>query len=188
MSTEIPTNTPKRAMISPALQSSSVVMLPQTPNLNDYSVSARTPMSVDGMLHQLEPAKQNLGKSILTLPSLTILSHPKPQTLLSVMPPPRNLGEEFLAMPIVTVSSLLSHHESHSHLPSVPHPQNLGEDVPVASIETVGDMHSHSEPQFHAPSTKVNQVDMMQTHHESQLHLPPPQRTMSSTSLSPDHR
>ncbi|KAI8568407.1 hypothetical protein RHMOL_Rhmol02G0196800 [Rhododendron molle] len=42
---EIPTNAPKRALVSHAFESSSVVMLPKTPNLRDYSGSTRTPIT-----------------------------------------------------------------------------------------------------------------------------------------------
>ncbi|XP_058215933.1 uncharacterized protein LOC131327007 [Rhododendron vialii] len=54
-SIEIPTNSPKLAMVSHSFQLSSVVVLPTTPNLRDYSASTKTPITVDSMLCHHEP-------------------------------------------------------------------------------------------------------------------------------------
>ncbi|KAG5549495.1 hypothetical protein RHGRI_014732 [Rhododendron griersonianum] len=112
-SIEIPTNAPKRAMVSHAFQSSLVVVLPNTPNLRDYSASTRTPITVDSMLCHHEPqARQHsipyIEESIAIL-SIAMyeleMCHPSmaPRNLeeefLAVATPPRNIDKELLAMP-----------------------------------------------------------------------------------------
>ncbi|KAI8548857.1 hypothetical protein RHMOL_Rhmol07G0306600 [Rhododendron molle] len=97
MSSEILANAPKRTAVMHALRSPSVVVLPATPNVKDYSFSTRTPVTVDGMLRHLE-----------TQP---------PQ---SIMLPPQNRGKEFLTTPSVVVDGVSCHHGPHTHLPSMP--------------------------------------------------------------------
>ncbi|KAF7112593.1 hypothetical protein RHSIM_RhsimUnG0214000 [Rhododendron simsii] len=77
-SIEIPTNSPNRAMVSHAFKSSSVVVLPKTPNLRDYSASTRTP---------------HIKESVAMLS----IAMDEPEMCHSSMPP-RNLEEEFLAV------------------------------------------------------------------------------------------
>ncbi|KAF7124123.1 hypothetical protein RHSIM_Rhsim12G0094200 [Rhododendron simsii] len=100
-SIEIPTNSPKRAMVSHAFESSSVVVLPKTPNLRNYSASTRTPITVDSMLCHQEPytcqhSIPHIEESV-AMPSIAMdepeMCHPSM--------PPRNLEEEFLAVATV---------------------------------------------------------------------------------------
>ena len=79
-STSVPTgftdHAPKRTMVTHHLESTSVsTLIPRTPDLV-RQIGGRTPITVD-----------------------SVVSHPKPlnQVDLHAMPPPRNLGEAFLA-------------------------------------------------------------------------------------------
>ncbi|KAG5550191.1 hypothetical protein RHGRI_015221 [Rhododendron griersonianum] len=97
-SIEIPTNIPKRAMVSHAFESSSVVVLPKTPNLRDYSSSARTPITVDSMLCHHEPqACQHSIPHIEDSVAMPSIAMDEPEMCHPSMPP-RNLEEEFLAV------------------------------------------------------------------------------------------
>ncbi|KAF7140271.1 hypothetical protein RHSIM_Rhsim06G0045600 [Rhododendron simsii] len=100
-SIEIPTNSRKRAMVSHAFESSSVVVLPKTPNLRNYSANTRTPITVDSMLCHHEPhtcqhSIPHIEESV-AMPSIAM---DEPEMCHTSMPP-RNLEEEFLAVAIV---------------------------------------------------------------------------------------
>ncbi|KAI8538997.1 hypothetical protein RHMOL_Rhmol09G0147100 [Rhododendron molle] len=137
MSSEISANAPKRTAVMHALRSPSVVVLPATPNVKDYSFSTRTPVTVDGMLRHLE-----------TQP---------PQ---SIMLPPQNRGKEFLTTPSVVVDGVSCHHGPHTHLPSMSPSVTVVVDgvschhgphthLPSMSPSvTLGDFPSHHEPNF----------------------------------------
>ncbi|KAI8556003.1 hypothetical protein RHMOL_Rhmol05G0219100 [Rhododendron molle] len=96
-SIEIP-NAPKRVMVSHTFQSSSVVVLPNTPNLSDYSASIRIPITVDSMLCHHEPQpRQHSIPHIKEFVAILSIAMDEPEMCHPLMPP-RNLEEEFLAV------------------------------------------------------------------------------------------
>lgn len=151
MSSKILANAPKRTKVMHALRSPSVVVLPATPNVKDYSFSTRTPVTVDGMLHHLQTQPhqslmlppQNHGKEFLTTPSVVVdgvSCHHGPHTHLPSMPPS------------VTIGDFPSHHEPNVHLPSVPSPRNLAQEFLAVSSEIMDGMSSLPQPQSQLPS------------------------------------
>ncbi|KAG5562228.1 hypothetical protein RHGRI_005084 [Rhododendron griersonianum] len=93
-STSIEIPAPKQAMVSHTFQSSSVVVLPKTPNLRDYSA-----ITVDSMLCHHEPqARQHSISHIEESISMPSIIEESDSEMCHPSMPPRNLEQEFLAM------------------------------------------------------------------------------------------
>lgn len=108
-STTSPTHATKRAYTSTNNTISTACVLPQTPNLNDYSVNAITPLTVESVdVMEVDPEQQA---------SLD-----------------QNLAEEMLHAFDAPINVILVHeeadfHEDEQESPSIPSPLNLLENI-----------------------------------------------------------